>query len=156
MGTFLGVCWQAREGQFWRGIFLVAGGSGGQRMEREAAKAALPLCITQQWCLASMAVWVSSTSITNFLPPIPQAVSSQPTAVLASGLLSNSHISTLSPCVHWQTYIPVWGTQGCGTDNLCRSYSVLSATDQLFHPRLIASDAPLLSQLISPSVRGLP
>ena len=41
-------------------------------------------------------------------------------------------------------------------DCLCRSHSVLSATDWPFHPPPKASDAPLLLQLISPLVRGLP
>ena len=39
---------------------------------------------------------------------------------------------------------------------ICRSHSLLSATVQLFHPPSIASDASLPSQLISPSVSGLP
>ena len=88
--------------------------------------------------------------------PSPQAVSSQPTAVLPPGLLSNPHVPALSPRVHRQTHAPVWGTHACGTDRLCRSHSVPSATDQPFHPPLTASDAPLLSQVILPSVRGLP
>ena len=46
--------------------------------------------------------------------------------------------------------------QGCGTDHLCRSHSVLPATDGLLHSPLIAPETPLLSQLISLPVRGLP
>ena len=46
--------------------------------------------------------------------------------------------------------------QGRGTDCLCSSHSILSATDRPFHPPPIASDASLLSHLISPSVRGFP
>ena len=88
--------------------------------------------------------------------PSPLAVSSQPTAVLPLGLFSNPHVPALRPHVHRWTHVPLWDAQGCGTDHLCRSYSVLSATDQLFHAPLTASDAPLLSQLISSSVRGLP
>ena len=88
--------------------------------------------------------------------PSLQAVSSQPTAVLPLGFLSNPHIPALSLRVHRWTHVPVWGAQGCGTDRLCRSHSVLSATDQLLHPSSTASDAPLLSQLISLWVRGLP
>ena len=88
--------------------------------------------------------------------PSPQAVSSQPTAVLPLGLLSNSHVPALSLRVHRRAHVPVWGAQGCGTDRMCRSHSVLSATDWPFHTPLTASDAPLLSQRISPSVRGRP
>ena len=41
-------------------------------------------------------------------------------------------------------------------DLLCSSHSVLSATDWQFHPLLTASHASLLSQPISPLVKGLP
>ena len=37
-----------------------------------------------------------------------------------------------------------------GTDCLCGSYSIQTVTDQLLHPLPIASNASLLSQLISP------
>lgn len=55
----------------------------------------------------------------------------------------------------WQAYIPGWGVQGCGMDRLCRSHSILCATDTLFHSPLTAADAPLLSQLMSPSFEGI-
>ena len=86
--------------------------------------------------------------------PSPQAVSSQPMAVLSLGLLSNPHIPAPSPRAHWQTCFSL----GCAGlwHRLCRSHSVLSATDGSFHPPPTASDALLLSQIISPSVRGLP
>ena len=106
-----------------------------------------------------MSVWVSSTSIPGFRFPLchpPQSISLQPTAVLLPGLLSSPHVPAFSPRVHWRTHVPVWGAQACGTDHLCSSHSVLSATDWPFHPPLTASDAPLLFQLISPSVKGLP
>ena len=86
----------------------------------------------------------------SFLPT-PQAVSSQPMAVLSPGLLSIPHVPTPSPCKYQWAHVPVWGMQGCGTYHLHKSHSVLSATDQLFHPPPRPSDAPLLSQLISPS-----
>ena len=95
--------------------------------------------------------WLWITSLLSL-----QAVCLQPMAVFAPGLLSNTHIPAPSPRAHQWTHIPVWDTQGCGTDHLCRSHSVLSATDRLFHPPPTASDVTLLSQLISPSVRGLP
>ena len=40
--------------------------------------------------------------------PSLQAVSSQLTAVLCSGLVSKS------PCLHWRAHISGWGRQGCG------------------------------------------
>ena len=128
-------------------------------MDREAAKSAPPPAhhsTMASWFYGSPGflhkhswLWISSLLS-------PQAVSLQPTAVLSPGLLSNPHIPALSPCVHWQTHFPVWGVQGCGADHLCRSHSVLSATDQPFHLPPKASDVPLLSQLISLSVWSLP
>ena len=41
-------------------------------------------------------------------------------------------------------------------DHLCSSHSVLWTTDRPFHSPLTASDASLLSQLISPLVRRFP
>ena len=55
----------------------------------------------------------------------------------------------------WQAYIPGWGVQGCGMDHLYRSHSILCTTDMLFHSSLTAADAPLLSQLMSPSFEGI-
>ena len=86
----------------------------------------------------------------------PQAVSLQPTAVLSPGLLSKPHVPTPRPCAHQWTLISGRGMQGCGTDCLCRSHSVLPATDQLLHSLPIASEAPLLPQLIFPQVSVLP
>ena len=88
--------------------------------------------------------------------PSTQAVSLQPTAVLSLCLLSKPHVPAPSPHLHQWTHISGWGTQGCGTDHLCRSHSVLLVTDQLLCSPLIAPEAPLLSQLISLPVRGLP
>ena len=86
----------------------------------------------------------------------PQAISPQPTAVLAPGLLSNHHAPAPSPCVHWWTHVPAWAPQDCGTDHLCSFHSVPSATDRLLQPPLTASNVSLLSQPILPLVRGLP
>ena len=85
-----------------------------------------------------------------------QAVSSQPTVVISPSLLSKLHIPAPSTCLHWRTHLSDCGAQGCGKDNLCRSHSVLPTTDRLLLSRLIAPEAPLLSQLISPPVRRLP
>ena len=102
-----------------------------------------PLRVIQQWSLASMAVWVSSTSIPGcgLLPPIPSGCLLTANSSPPHSLLSNPQVPALSPHVWW-THIPVWGTQGCGMDHLCRSHSVLSAIDRLFHPPPTASDTP--------------
>ena len=61
--------WPAQEGQPSWGLFLAPGGTGGWCMEREATMVAPPLQVTQQWCLASMAVWVSSRGIPSYEYP---------------------------------------------------------------------------------------
>ena len=91
----------------------------------------------------------------SFLPP-PQAVSSQPTALLPPVLLFYPHAPAPSPHVHCWTHVPIRGMHGHVTDHLCSSHSFLSATDQLLHPPPTASDVSSLSQLISPLVRGFP
>ena len=65
-------------------------------------------------------------------------------------------LSAHSGHAHQWIHVPVWGTQGHGTDCLCSSHSVPSATDRPFHPPLTASDVSLLSQLISLLVMGFP
>ena len=136
----------------WQGRALARG-------EREAAMVAPPAahhstvlpCFYGSLGLLHKHSWLRISSLLS-----PQAVSSHPTAVLHPGLRSNPHIPALSQRVHQQTHVPVWGTQGCGMDHLRTSHSVLSATDWPFHPPPTASDAPLLSQLISSSVREIP
>ena len=91
-----------------------------------------------------------------FSLPSFQAISPQLTSVLSPGLLSKPHIPAPSPRLHPQTHLPGSGEQGCGKDHLCRSHSVLPATDRLLCSLLITPEAPLLSQLISPPVRVLP
>ena len=66
------------------GALPSAWGGRGWRVGREAEMAALPLCITQQWCFASMVVQVSSTSM------------------LSCGF-SYSHPLRLSPCSQQQS-----------------------------------------------------
>ena len=94
--------------------------------------------------------------VVDFLPLVPSGclftANSSPPPGFA---LQSLHSSPQPPCGLGHTR-PVWGVQGCGTDHLCRSHSVLSATDQPFHSPLTASDAPFLSELISPLVMGLP
>ena len=88
--------------------------------------------------------------------PSLQAISTQPTAVLSPGPLSKPHTSTPRPCQHRQTPISGWGVQDCGPDHLCKSCSVLPATDGPLHFLLIAPEAPPLFQHILPLVGGLP
>ena len=70
--------------------------------------------------------------------------------------LQTPHQHPAPPCPHRCTHLSGWGVQACGTDHLCRSHSVLPATDQWLHSPPVAPEAPLLSQLTSPLVRGLP
>ena len=116
-----------------------------------------PLCITQQWRFAFVAVCVSSTAfpVVDFLTPVP------------SGCLftANSSPSTMSvlqtPCSSTQPLCApadtsqAGGVQGCGMNHLCKSHSVLPATE-VCCSLLQALEAPLLSQLTSPLLRGLP
>lgn len=85
----------------------------------------------------------------------PQAFSSQPTAVspLPEFVLQ---ISSSSPHLPQHTNVLGWGVQGYDTDHLCRSHFVLYATDLLLYSPSITLKVPLLSQLISSLVRGLP
>ena len=158
MVSFHSAWWQAYEGQPWRGPFLVPGGQALEHGEREAAMTAPPPvhqptvapCFYGRPGFLHKHSWLQISFLLS-----PQAVSLQPMTGLSPGLLSNPHVPAPSPHVHWWTHIPVWGAQGCGTYCQCRSKSVLSATDWSFHPPLTASDAPLLSELISPLVREL-
>ena len=81
--------------------------------------------------------WLWSSSF-----PSPQAVSSQPTAVLSPGLLSKPHVPAPRPCLHWQTHVSSWDMQSCDLDPLCRSHSVLPATDWLLHSPLRSQSSP--------------
>ena len=85
----------------------------------------------------------------------PQAISSQPAAVLCRSLLSKPQVPAPTPCAHWG-HTSGWGAQGCDTDHLCRSHSVLPATDRLLRSPPLAPEALLLSQLIPPPLMGLP
>ena len=72
--------------------------------------------MTQQYCLASLAAWISFTGIShhNLLPQVPSvcpsAVNSSPLPEIASqSLRSNSQC-----CAFSGTCMPVQGTYGCG------------------------------------------
>ena len=86
--------------------------------------------------------------------PSPQVASLQPKTAILLDFLCRSCIPAPSRSAHWQTHILTYGVQGFCLDHLRRYHSVLSATDWSFHPYQAPSNAPLLSQLISPPVRG--
>lgn len=126
----------------WKGRCPMSG-------EKESTMSAPSLCVNSSTLLLWQSGFPSQAFlVADFLPPSPLAISSHPTVVFFPGLLFNPHITALSLHVHWQTHVPIWDMQGCSTDHLYKSHSVLSATDQLFHTPLTASDAPLLSQPI--------
>ena len=92
-----------------------------------------PLRMTEQYCLASMVAWLSSTGIShhNLLPHIPSicpsTVSSSPHPGIAPQSLKSSsqplHLpGDLPPC---PGYVWLW-------EGLSNSHSIYAATDQLF------------------------
>ena len=85
----------------------------------------------------------------------PQAFFSQPTAVPSVGLLFKLHIPAPSPRAHQQTPISGWGTHGCGMNHLCRSHSILPATDQLLGSPPSPQNSPSVPADL-PLVRGFP
>ena len=91
-----------------------------------------PLHVAQQYCLASMTAQLSSKGIPHWslLPPSPQAVSSQSTANLAPGLLSNPYAPAPSLWVFQGTCVPC---PGCGKVCLCSSHSIQTVTGELLH-----------------------
>ena len=58
-----------------------------------------------------------------------QAVSTQPPTVLSPGLSSKPCVPAPSPCPYQWTCLSGWGVQSGDTDCLCRSLSVLPATN---------------------------
>ena len=94
--------------------------------------------------------------VVDFLPPVLSGCLLTAYSTPPLRFAPQSPLSSSQPRVYRQTYVPVWGAQCCGMDCPSRSHFILSATDWPFRPPLTASDAPLLSQLISPLVRGLP
>ena len=111
-----------------------ARGGRGQCMRREAAMAALsfarPSAIAICFC-GSLGFLHEHSQLQSSSLPSPQAISSQPTAVPSLGLLSKPHIPAPSSRAHWWTPVSGWGVHGYGTKHLCRSHSVLPATDRL-------------------------
>ena len=128
-------------------------------MWKEAAMVALPLAhhLTMAFCFYCIPRFLHNHSQLRTSSLLsPQAFSLQPTVVLSQGFLSKSQVPTPSPHLHLQTHVSGWGAHSCGMDHLCKSHFILPATDRLLHSPSIAPEAPLLSQLISPLVRGLP
>ena len=94
--------------------------------------------------------------VADFLTSIPSGcLRTVNRSLLPGSALQTPHFSTQPPYT-LATHLSGWGTQGCGEDHLCRSHSVLPATDRLLGSPPIAPKVPLLSQLISSLVRGLP
>ena len=93
-----------------------------------------PLCVTQQYRLASMAAWLSSTGISHhdLLPHTPlihlSTVNSSPCpGISPQSLNSSSQLLSLPGDLHpCPGYVWLW--QG-----LSDSHSIQAATDQLFH-----------------------
>ena len=77
-----------------------------------------PIHMTQQYRLASMAAWLSSTGIShhNLLPHFPWSVSLQLTAAVTLGLLHNPYAPPPSCCPFKGNCVPIRGTYGCGKD----------------------------------------
>lgn len=156
-GAFPRAWQQAYKGQPWHGPFLAPGGEGMLHVEREAAMTApFPEChSTLAPCFHGSLGFLQKHSLLCISSlPSPQVASLQPTTVILLDFLRRPCIPAPSPSAHWQTHILTCGVQGCCLDHLRRSHSVLSATDWSFHPYQAPSNAPLLSQLISPPVRG--
>ena len=88
--------------------------------ETEVIVMALPATVTQQYCLASMAAWLSSTGISHHDLSLtsPQSIFLQSTAALALGLLHNPQTLAPSCCTFQGTSVPVQDMYGCGKDCL--------------------------------------
>ena len=121
--TLVGALPSARGGRDWL-------------MRREASMVALPFAhhSTMVLCFCGGPGFLNEHSRLQS-PSLPslQVLSSQPIAVSSPSLLSNPTFQppAPSPHAHWYTHVSGWGMHGCGTDHLCRYYSVLPATDWL-------------------------
>ena len=76
--------------------------------------------MTQQYYLASMAAWFSSTSIShyNLLSPVPSGCLHTVFSRPHPGFLHNPYTPVPSRCTFQGTSIPVWGMYGSGKDCL--------------------------------------
>ena len=79
-----------------------------------------PLHMTQQYRLASMAAWLSSTSISHhsLLPHIPLVCLSAVNSSPCHGIAPQSLTPTSSFCAFQGTCVPIQGTYSCGKDCL--------------------------------------
>ena len=89
-----------------------------------------------------MAATVSSSSVlvAHFLTPVP----SGRLLTANNRHLPGSALETPCPSTHLHQWTPVsgWSMLGCYTYNLCKSHSILPATDWPLHFLLIALKAP--------------
>ena len=79
-----------------------------------------PLCVTQQYCLASVAAWLSSTGI-SYLSLLPDGSSVHLSTVNSSPCLGIAppSLNSSSQTLHFQgTSVPVWVMYGCIKDCL--------------------------------------
>ena len=106
-----------------------------------------PLHTTQQWHLTSKAVRDSSRSILSCRASHSHSLRLTPWAnssPLPGSTLLTACFST-QPHQHWWTPVSGWGMQSYGTDNPCKSQSVLPATEQPLHFLPIAPEGPSIS-----------
>ena len=76
--------------------------------------------MTQQYCLASMAAWLSSMGISHhdLLPHIPSICLSTVNSSPRPGIAPQSLTSSSSHCPFQETRVPAWHMYGCGKDCL--------------------------------------
>ena len=116
VGAFPSTWWLMWEGQPWWGLFLTPGRAGGQCVGKETLQWQLhPLCITQQWHLASMAVWVSSTSILSCRFPPSHLHRLSPHSQ------QQSSARVCSPIPMFQLSAPVWTSGHASQSGACRA-----------------------------------
>ena len=77
-----------------------------------------PLWVTQQYCLTSMAAWLSSISHHSLLPHIPSIRLFTVNSSARLGLFHNPLTLAPSHCPVLGTRFPVWGMYGCSKDCL--------------------------------------
>lgn len=86
--------------------------------------------------------------------PLPPGCLALPIVVLTQDVFSKLHAPAPSPHPHQLICVAVWSEQGGCIDHLCTSQSCLPPIGCC--AILQASEAPFLSQLISPLVRRFP
>lgn len=115
----------------------------------------LPSHAPSQWCFASMVgpgFFLLYSQLRPYHTPAASGCLSAADSVLSLGLSSETQVSALSSCPHQWMHILGWGLQQRSRDPLCSACCQSAAGCMLFS----VSIAPLLFQLISPLVKGLP